>query len=94
MMAVGALRALRETGRRVPDDVAVVGFDDMPFAERAEPPLTTMRQPVQRTGVVAAETLMDLISNPEAQPRRILMPTELIIRNSCGSRQVSFKPTA
>jgi len=86
MMAMGALRALREAGRRVPQDVAVVGFDDMPFAERAEPPLTTMRQPVQRTGVVAAETLMDLIDNPEAQPRRILMPTELIIRDSCGAR--------
>jgi LacI family transcriptional regulator len=86
MMAMGALRALREAGRRVPQDVAVVGFDDMPFAERADPPLTTMRQPVQRTGVVAAETLIDLIDNPEAQPRRILMPTELIIRDSCGSR--------
>jgi LacI family transcriptional regulator len=86
MLAMGALRALREAGRRVPQDVAVVGFDDMPFAERAEPPLTTMRQPVQRTGVVAAETLIDLIDNPEAQPRRILMPTELIIRDSCGAR--------
>jgi len=86
MMAMGALRALREAGRRVPQDVALVGFDDMPFAERAEPPLTTMRQPVQRTGVVAAETLIDLIDNPEAQPRRILMPTELIIRDSCGAR--------
>jgi len=86
MLAMGALRALREAGRRVPQDVAVVGFDDMPFAERAEPPLTTMRQPVQRTGVVAAETLIDLIDNPEAQPRRILMPTELIIRDSYGAR--------
>jgi LacI family transcriptional regulator len=85
-MAVGALRALRDAGRRVPEDVAVVGFDDMPFAERAEPPLTTMRQPVQRTGVVAAETLIDLIEDPQSQPRRILMPTDLIVRDSCGSR--------
>ena len=92
MMAMGALRALREAGRRVPQDVAVVGFDDMPFAERADPPLSTMRQPVQRTGVVAAETLMDLIDNPEAQPRRILMPTELIIRDSCGSRAGTYGP--
>ena len=86
MMAMGALRALREAGRRVPEDVAVVSFDDMPFAARAEPPLTTMRQPVQRTGVVAAETLIDQIGNPDAQPSRILLPTELVIRESCGSR--------
>ena len=85
MMALGTLRALRGAGRRVPEDVAVVGFGDMPFAEHSEPPLTTMRQPVQRTGIVAAETLLDQIGNPEAQPRRILMPTELIIRASCGS---------
>jgi LacI family transcriptional regulator len=85
-MAIGALRALRDAGRRVPEDVAVVGFDDMPFAERAEPPLTTMRQPVLRTGVVATETLIELIEDPQAQPRRILMPTDLIVRDSCGSR--------
>jgi LacI family transcriptional regulator len=86
LMAVGALRALRDSGRRVPQDVAVVSFDDMPFAATTEPPLTTMRQPVQRTGAVAAETLIELIGNPEAQPRRILLPTDLIIRESCGSQ--------
>jgi len=86
MMAIGAQRALRDAGRRVPEDVAVVSFDDMPFAARAEPPLTTMRQPIHRTGVVAAETLIDLIDSPDRQPRRILLPTELIIRESCGSR--------
>ena len=85
-MALGALRALQEAGRRVPDDVAVVGFDDMPFAARTNPPLTTVRQPVQRTGAVAAETLIDLIEHPDAQPRRILLPTELVIRASCGSQ--------
>ncbi len=88
LMAIGALRALRDAGRRVPEDVALVSFDDMPFAARAEPPLTTMRQPVQRTGVVAAETLIDLITNPDSQPRRILLPTDLIIRETCGSRLV------
>ncbi|MEP7359002.1 MAG: LacI family DNA-binding transcriptional regulator [Anaerolineales bacterium] len=86
VMAVGALRALREAGRRVPEDIALIGFDDMPFSARTDPPLTTVRQPVQRTGEVAAETLIDLIEHPDAQPRRILLPTELVIRASCGSK--------
>jgi LacI family transcriptional regulator len=85
MMAVGALRALREAGRRVPEDVAVVGFDDMPFAARTDPALTTVRQPIHRTGVTAAETLIDMIVHPDAIPRRIILPTEIAVRESCGS---------
>jgi LacI family transcriptional regulator len=84
-MAVGALRALREAGRRVPEDIAVAGFDDMPFAARTDPPLTTVRQPIQRLGALAAETLIDLISYPDTGPRRIILSTELVIRASCGS---------
>jgi LacI family transcriptional regulator len=84
-MAIGALRALREAGRSVPEDVAVVGFDDMPFAARANPPLTTIRQPIQRTGQVAADTLMEMIEARTTQPRRIILPAELVIRTSCGS---------
>lgn len=84
-MAMGALRALRENRVRVPEDIAVVGFDDMPFSARSEPPLTTVRQPVFRTGVAAAEILIDLIENPGSAPRRIVLPTELVIRSSCGS---------
>lgn len=83
-MAVGALRALREAGLRVPEDIAMAGFDDIPFAARADPPLTTVRQPIQRMGTLAAETLIDLISHPQPQPRRIILPTELLIRESSG----------
>ena len=86
--ALGVLRALREAGRRVPDDVAVVGFDDMPFAAHTDPPLTTVRQPIYRTGMMAAETLIDVIENPSDQPRRIILPTEMVIRASCGSSLV------
>jgi LacI family transcriptional regulator len=85
MMAVGALRTLREAGRRVPEDVAVVGFDDMPFSARTDPPLTTVRQPIHRTGRTAAETLIDMIEHPDAMPRRIILPTEIAVRESCGS---------
>jgi LacI family transcriptional regulator len=84
-MALGALRALRDAGRRVPEEVAMVGFDDMPFAARTDPPLTTVRQPIHRMGQVAAETLIDIITTSDAQPRRIILPTELVIRSSCGT---------
>jgi LacI family transcriptional regulator len=85
IMAVGALRALHEAGKRVPEDVAVIGFDDLPIAAQSNPPLTTVLQPTARVGILAAETLIDIIDHPETQPRRILLPTELVIRASCGA---------
>lgn len=84
-MAVGALRAIRGAGLRVPEDIAVVGFDDLPLAEHTEPPLTTMRQPIYRLGVMAAETLFEQIERPNSAPHRMVLPTELIVRASCGS---------
>ncbi len=84
-MAAGALRAFAENGRRVPEEIAVVGFDDMPFAARTVPPLTTVRQPIRSAGSVAAEMLMELIKHPGTQPRRILLPTELVMRGSTPS---------
>lgn len=87
-MALGALRALRKAGKCVPDEVAVVGFDDMPYAATSDPPLTTIRQPIQRAGVLAVETLIDILENGAEPPRRIILPTELVIRASCGSQLV------
>jgi LacI family transcriptional regulator len=84
-MAIGAIRALREEGVDVPDDVAVVGFDDIPAASYTDIPLTTIRQPIQRVGEVAAQTLFELIQDPTASPRRVVLPTELVVRASCGS---------
>lgn len=95
IMALGALRAIREAGLRAPDDIAVVGFDDMPFAARSDPPLTTVRQPIPRIGALAAETVIDLIEDSESSPRRIVLPVELVIRTSCGAfRERSENPTA
>ncbi|HEY7615696.1 MAG TPA: substrate-binding domain-containing protein, partial [Terriglobales bacterium] len=91
VMAVGAFRALREGGRRVPEDVAVVGFDDMPFAARLDPTLTTVRQPIHRLGAVAAETLIGLIESDSTGPRRIVLPTELVVRASCSADLVQEK---
>jgi LacI family transcriptional regulator len=82
-MAVGALRALRQAGRRVPEDIALVSFDDIPVASAIEPPLTTVRQPIRRMASLAVETLLDLIERPGSGPRRIVLPTQLVIRESC-----------
>lgn len=84
-MALGAMRALRDAGKSVPEDVAIVGFDDLPIAAHTDPPLTTIRQMIPRLGSTAAETLIDLIARPGAQARRIVLPTELVIRASSGS---------
>jgi LacI family transcriptional regulator len=85
IMAVGALRALREASLRVPEDVAVVGFDDLPQAARTEPALTTVRQPVYRLGAMAVDSVLDLLEHQSSFPRRIVLPTELVVRSSCGS---------
>ncbi len=84
IMAIGALRALREANLRVPDDVAVIGYDDVPLANMTEPPLTTIRQSIQKMGAIAVKTLNEIIRHPDKGPRHIIVDTELIIRESCG----------
>ncbi len=83
-MALGALRALSENGCSVPHDIAMVSFDDIPAAMHAKPPLTTVRQAVRRTGAMAVETLLDILESGATPPRRLALPTELIVRSSCG----------
>ena len=85
-MAVGVLSALREAGVRVPEDVAVVGFDDIPIAEYVSPPLTTVRVSVAALGARAVERLFDsLDSNNGNEHKSEVLPTELTIRRSCGA---------
>jgi LacI family transcriptional regulator len=85
IMAIGAMRAAREVGLSIPGDVAFVGFDDLPIATLSDPQLTTIRQPIVQFGSKAMEILIDLIENGIQPPRRVIMPTELIIRGSCGA---------
>ncbi len=85
IMAIGAMRAVREAGLSVPGDVAFVGFDDLPLATLSDPQLTTIRQPIVQFGSKAVEILIDLIENGNHPPRRVILPTELIIRGSCGA---------
>jgi LacI family transcriptional regulator len=82
LMALGALRALAEAGLHVPEQVAVVGFDDIPAAVRSHPQLTTVRQPIIQLGSSAVETLISCIETPGTEARQVLLPTELIIRQS------------
>jgi DNA-binding LacI/PurR family transcriptional regulator len=75
------LRALRRAGRRVPDDVAVIGFDDLPIGRGTVPPLSTVRQPVEEMGARMTGELLAMI-NGAAAPRRAVLDTELVIRES------------
>jgi len=83
--ALGVFAALQNAGRRIPDDVAVVGFDDVPLARFISPPLTTVRAPTEQTGMDAVKQLVHLIRGEPAESITLL-PTELIIRNSCGCK--------
>ncbi|MET8744062.1 LacI family DNA-binding transcriptional regulator [Streptomyces sp. NPDC004728] len=80
--AAGALRALRAAGRTVPDDIAVVGFDDIPMAEHTEPPLTTVRQPTRRMGETAARLLLSHLGGTPVPDAPVVLPTELVVRHS------------
>lgn len=81
VVALGAIGALRQAGRRVPDDVSVVGFDDIPLAGYFDPPLTTVRLPAYELGQAAGRALLDRIA-ARTMPSRTLLPTELIVRDS------------
>ena len=80
-MASGALDAIRARALRVPEDVALAGIDDLEFAARMDPPLTTVRQGVRDIGAQAAASLFQLIADPDV-PHRVILPTELVIRQS------------
>ncbi|HTX27559.1 MAG TPA: LacI family DNA-binding transcriptional regulator [Streptosporangiaceae bacterium] len=85
-MAVGALSALRASGLRVPADIAVTGFDDIGVAHHVRPALTTVRQPMRALGEKAVQTLFDRVHDRSAPRKSVVLPTEVVIRRSCGCR--------
>jgi LacI family transcriptional regulator len=86
-MAVGAISALREAGVRVPADIAVAGFDDIPMAAYLNPPLTTVHVDIPALGERAAERLIDALHGGEGQKaQREQLPTRVVVRDSCGGR--------
>ena len=83
-MAIGVLRAARELGLRVPDDLAVVGFDDIDLAQHTDPPLTTVHQPIRRKGEHAVRMLLSVVERGELHPEQLRLETRLVIRGSTG----------
>ena len=84
-MALGAMRAIQEKGLRIPQDVAVIGFDDIAPSSRSTPTLSTVRQPIQEMGAKAAEVIIEMILNPEMGPQKIILETGLVLRESTGN---------
>ncbi|SDQ65011.1 LacI family DNA-binding transcriptional regulator [Quadrisphaera sp. DSM 44207] len=81
-MALGVYEAVRRAGLRVPQDVSVVGFDDLPEARWSSPPLTTVRQPLAEMGMLAARTVLRLVHGERVESPRVEMATELVVRDS------------
>jgi LacI family transcriptional regulator len=83
-MTIGALRALRDAGRRVPDDIALASFDDFEWADLFAPHLTAIAQPSKAIGAEAVRLLLTRLDNADLAPRTVRLPCQLVRRNSCG----------
>ncbi len=84
-MTVGALRATRALGLRIPADVALVGFDDLDWTTLVQPPVTVVSQPVAELGRTAGLRLLRRLEGDRSPPRRIRLEARLIVRGSCGA---------
>ncbi|MGH2389505.1 MAG: LacI family DNA-binding transcriptional regulator, partial [Chloroflexota bacterium] len=84
--AIGAIRAAKELGLRLPADLAIAGFDNIPFSRDLDPPLTTVQVPKELMGALAARRLIDRITHPEWPPIIQMVPTTLVPRLSCGEQ--------
>jgi LacI family transcriptional regulator len=83
-IAMGLAAAVREAGLRTPSDIAVTGWDDIPVARHLSPPMTTVRQPMHEIGRRGAALLHERITGTRSEPRHEILPTELVVRSSCG----------
>ncbi len=90
-MSVGALRAIHEAGLNIPEGIAVVSFDDLPVASYANPPLTTVYQPIVQLGASAVELLIDGFDDPQRRLAQIRLPTHLVVRASCGATRYALE---
>ncbi len=82
LSAFGAMEAIRKANLRIPEDISVIGFDDIPQASITYPKLTTVRQPLDQMGRVAVKLLLEQIQNPDLEPRRVTLATQLVVRDS------------
>jgi DNA-binding LacI/PurR family transcriptional regulator len=86
LMTLGALQAIEEHQVHIPDELALVGFDDMPWAAFLRPPLTAVAQPAEELGRAAAQLLLKRLEDPKRIVRQVVLPTRLMVRASCGTR--------
>ena len=85
VMAFGVMEAARDCGLSIPEDLSIIGFDDVPQATLVYPPMTTVRQPLEEMGRVATKMLLKQIADPRFAPNRVMLPTSLVVRQSCQS---------
>lgn len=86
LMTLGVLSALRDQHFRVPEDIALVGFDDMPWSSQLSPPVTSVSQPTYELGQEATRLLLRRINNPDVHPQSVVLQTRLVVRESCGAQ--------
>lgn len=84
VVALGAIQAIQEAGLRVPEDISVIGFDDLPMAKTSDPALTTINQPIAQKGETATSLLLDLIEDAVESPAHVTLSARLVVRDSCG----------
>jgi LacI family transcriptional regulator len=85
LIAAGALRAFRENGYKIPNDISIIGFDDIPMCTYLDPPLTTIHVPTQYMGKIATKRLFSLINDADSQPIKMEVATSLIKRKSVST---------
>jgi DNA-binding LacI/PurR family transcriptional regulator len=90
LMTLGALEAIRASGRTIPDDVALIGYDDMPGALAFDPPLSVVRQPAHEMGRRALELLLDRIAHADRAPQLVMLQPRLVVRGSCGGASAAL----
>ena len=90
-MAFGAIRAIKDAGLKIPEDIALIGFDNIPTASEMSPPITTINQDIPKMGEVAVNMLIELINEKNKEIENIILPAELIIRESCGTKLANKK---
>jgi LacI family transcriptional regulator len=90
-MAISAMAAIEEAGLRIPEDIAVTGFDDADFAVTVQPALTTVRQDAIGMGTAAAEAILRMLEDPEIAPPVVIIPTELVIRESSDVARLALQ---
>lgn len=83
-LAIGAMRAIKERGLRIPEDIALIGYNDIEMAAVVEPPLTTVAAPTRELGATAMQMLQRLVAGETVEGRQITLPTQLVVRRTCG----------